>query len=288
MSTKPKNKFIWYASSNFPTYKNYIEDILLILKDDNILIPPFDIFRAHDNKGYQALLRNKLSLPTLHEYYFGTLEELDSVISQIQYPIVLKGVKGSGSKNVTLVHNKHQLRQIVKKRSRNSSFLIDLSKRYLKRYVFTNKYTYDNSCESLYYENFILQEFIPDLYNDWKILIFFDKYYVLEREVRKKDFRASGSGKFLYREFNLDMLDFCKEIYDKLQTPWLSLDVCFDGNDYQLIEFQGVSFGLFTLMKAPYYFVQDSGNKWQKIHEKSDLSTEYAKSFIKHIEKKFS
>jgi hypothetical protein len=177
-TVKPKNKFIWYGSSDLVSYKEYIEDILLYLKDDNILIPPFDIFRAHNNKGYQGLLRKKLSLPILPETYFGTLEELDAIIDTINFPIVLKGTKGSGSKNVRLMHNDKQLLRTVRGQSRDPSYLIDLSKRYLKRYVFGGKYTYDNSWESLYYENFVLQEFIPDLSNDWKILIFFDKYYV--------------------------------------------------------------------------------------------------------------
>jgi len=247
------------------------------------LIPPFDIFRSHNNKGYQGLLRKKLSLPILQETYFGTLEELKSIIDTINFPIVLKGTKGSGSKNVSLMHNEQQLLRIVRKQSRKSSYLIDLSKRYLKRYAFTGKYTYDNSRESLYYENFVLQEFIPGLSNDWKVLIFFDKYYVLERQIRTNDFRASGSGKFFYREFNLDMLDFCKEIFNKLQTPWISLDVCFDGTKYHLIEYQGINFGPTTLLKAPYYFMQSNDKTWQKIHEKSDLSTEYAQSFVKYV-----
>ncbi len=280
---KPKNKLIWYGSSDFTSYKEYIEDILLYLKDDNILIPPFDIFRSHNNKGYQGLLRKKLSLPSLQEFYFGTVEELESIIDNINFPIVLKGTKGSGSKNVRLIHNNQQLLQTVRRLSRKPSFLIELVKRYLKRYVFTTKYTYDNSRESLYYENFILQEFIPGLTNDWKVLIFFDKYYVLEREIRTNDFRASGSGKFSYRDFNLDMLDFCKEIYSRLQTPWISLDVCHVGNAFHLIEYQGINFGSIVLRNAPYYFIQSSDMNWQKIHEKSDLSIEYAESVVKYI-----
>ena len=282
-TVKPKNKFIWYGSSDFTSYKEYIEDILLFLKDENILIPPFDIFRSHNNKGYQGLLRKKLSLPILQETYFGTLEELKSIIDTINFPIVLKGTKGSGSKNVRLLHNRKELIRTVKKQSRKPSFLTDLAKRNLKRYAFTRKYTYDNSRESLHYENFILQEFIPGLSNDWRILIFFDKYYVFEREVRKNDFRASGSGKFFFRDFNLEMLDFCKDIYIKLKAPWASLDVCFDGTSFHLIEFQGLNFGSRVLRKSPYYFTETNGGDWQKIHESSDLSTEYAEAVIKHI-----
>jgi len=280
---KPKNKIIWYASSDFPSYKNYIEDNLLSLKEDNLIIPPFDLFRAHDNKGYQSLLRKKFGLPQLREYYFGTLEELLKIIDRIEYPMVLKRPGGSGSINVRLVKNRKQLIRTVKKLSRKSTFLSDLMKRYLKRYIFTSKYTYDNSLESLYYGNFILQEFIPDLVNDWKILFFYDKCYVFERETRTNDFRASGSGKFYYREFDLSMLDFCEDIFKKLNTPWISLDVCRGKSSYHLIEFQGINFGPIGLLNAPYYFQKNSNDQWQKISEKSELSTEYANSVIEYI-----
>jgi hypothetical protein len=79
------------------------------------------------------------------------------------------------------------------------------------------------------------------------------------------------------------MLDFCKEIFNKLQTPWISLDVCYDGNAYHLIEFQGISLGPTILVNAPYYFMHGNNNTWQKFHEKSDLSTEYAQSFVQHV-----
>jgi glutathione synthase/RimK-type ligase-like ATP-grasp enzyme len=282
-NNKPKDKIIWYASSDFPSYKNYIEDILHTLKEHNLIVPPFDLFRAHDNKGYQSLMRAKIDLPQLKEYYFGTLEELLSLIDNIEFPMVLKKPGGSGSTNVKLVRNSGELIRIVKKLSRKSSFLFDLIKRYLKRFVFTGKYSNDNSRESLYYGNFILQEFIPDLVNDWKILIFYDKYYVFERETRTNDFRASGSGKFFYRDFDLSMLDFCADIFRKLHTPWASLDVCRGKTSYHLIEFQGINFGPIGLLNAPYYFQKDSSNQWQKIPDKSDLSKEYASAVVKYL-----
>jgi glutathione synthase/RimK-type ligase-like ATP-grasp enzyme len=280
---KIKDKIIWYASSDFASYKNYIEDIILTLKDENLIIPSFDILRAHENKGYQSLIRKKFSLPELKEFYFGSFEELHTFINLIDYPVVLKKTGGSGSTNVILIRSKNELIHIVKKQSRKPTFIIDLMKRYLKRYVFSKKYTYDNSLESLYYGNFVLQEFIPGLINDWKILIFYDKYYVFERETRKNDFRASGSGKFYYRDFDLGMLDFCSEIFNKINIPWLSLDVCRGESSYHLLEFQGVNFGPIGLLNAPYHFKKDQCRDWQKIMEKSDLSTEYANALVKYL-----
>ncbi len=284
-SQKPEDNIIWYTSSDLISYKNYIEDILLYLNDKNTLIPPFDFFRAHENKGYQEILRQKIGLPALKSHYFGTLEELGEIIDYITFPMVLKMSGGSGSANVRLIHNKNHLIKTVKSLSRQSTFIPDLGKKLLKRHVFTRKYQKQNTRESLYHNNFILQQFVPDLSNDWKVLIFYDKFYVFEREVRRNDFRASGSGKFFYREFDLAMLDFCAAIIKKLNTPWASLDICQDKSSFYLLEFQILNFGPIGLLNAPYHFIKNERSRWVKVQEKSDLSSEYAESFIKHLKK---
>jgi hypothetical protein len=282
-SEKPKNCIIWYASSDRISYRNFIEDILLYLRDDNILVPRFDLFRAHENKGFQELLRKKLDLPTLESHYFGTVEELYEVIDKINFPVVLKKITGSGSTGVRLMKDRDQLIRTVKRQSRLSTFFLDLVKKYLKRYIFTMKYKYANTLETLYHNNFILQKFIGNLNYDWRVLIFFDKYYVLKRDVRKNDFRASGSRRKYYSEIEFSLLDYSEIIYNKLNTPWVSLDVCRDENGYHLLEFQAVNFASKTCGQALYYYTRNKNNKWEKRVEKSDVSTEFAESFVKHI-----
>jgi len=282
-SEKPENCIIWYSSSDLTSYRNYIEDILLYLKDDNILVPHFDLFRAHENKGFQELLRKKLDLPALESHYFGTVEELYKVIDKISFPVVLKKTTGSGSKDVRLMQNRNQLIRTVKSQSKQPTFIIDLAKKYLKRYVFTGKYEYANTLETLYHNNFILQQFIPNLTHDWRVLIFFDKYYVLTRDVKKNDFRASGSKRKYFSEIDFGLLDYSEAIYKKLNTPWVIFDICWDGSTYHLLEFQAVNFASKALHNAPYYFTRDKNNEWQKQAKKSDLSTEFAESFVKHI-----
>ncbi|MCK4560821.1 MAG: hypothetical protein KAV45_13640 [Calditrichia bacterium] len=280
---KPINNIIWYASSDLTSYKNYIEDILLYLQDDNLLIPHFDFFRAHENKGFQELLRRKYDLPVLESHYFGTVEELFKIIDYIDYPVVLKNTTGSGSENVRLIRDKKQLIKKVEHLSKSSTYYRNLAKKYLKRYVFTKKYKFEYTKESLFVNNFILQKYVPNLTNDWKVLIFYDKYFVLEREVRQHEFRASGSGKFYYRDFDISMLDFCKMIFKKLNTPWISLDVCWDGTNFHLLEFQILNLGPFTLLNGPYYFQRNTNSEWKKIFKKSDLSTAYAEAFVNYI-----
>ena len=130
----PENNIIWYTGSDLTSYKNYIEDILLYLNDKNTLIPPFDFFRAHENKGYQELLRLKFDLPVLKSHYFGTLEELYKIIDEISFPMVLKKSVGSGSANVRLVYNRNQLIKTIKSLSRHSNHIAELGKKFLKAF----------------------------------------------------------------------------------------------------------------------------------------------------------
>ena len=281
-----KNCFIWYTSSEFPSYKNYIEDILLSLDKSNILIPHFDFIRAHNNKGYQALIRKRYGISDLDSIYIGTLEELYSLKHEINFPVVLKTVIGSGSKGVKLIKNFSELGKIIKRQSRSKNYLSKFAKKILKRYVFKGRYDYENSLESLHYYNFILQRFIPGLKDDWKILVFYDNFYVLKRGIRKGDFRASGSGKFSYDEFNVNVLDFCEQIKKKFNVPWLSLDVGFDGKKCYLFEYQMLHFGPIAFKKSKYFYKKEKRD-WKKVKQKSNLSEVYAKAFVKYIKENY-
>ena len=117
----------------------------------------------------------------------------------------------------------------------------------------------------------MVQEYVPNLNDDWKILIYGQHYYVLNRQVRPKDFRASGSGKFSYVDPPDGLLNFCREIFKKLKTPYLSLDVAIRDNQYYMLEFQAVYFGIYTILHADFYY-EKKNNIWQK--RDKDLSTE--------------
>ena len=281
------NSFILYTSSEFLSYKNYIGDNLLMLNKSNTLIPNYDFFQSHNNKGFQELLKRKYKIKSLWYHYFGTFEEIKNEIKQINFPVVLKHLDGSGGENIMLIKSKKALFKQVKKQSKGKRHLINQFKKILKRYIFKKTYTYNNSLESLYYKNFILQEYVPNLKNDWKILIFFDKYYILKREIKFNDFRASGSGKFSYEnKVNSKLLDYCQKIIKSFNIPWISLDVCYYQKKFHLLEFQTMHFGPLTIMNSSHYYI-NKNNNWIKIKEKSDLSNEFARSFIKHLKENF-
>jgi hypothetical protein len=137
--------------------------------------------------------------------------------------------------------------------------------------------------ESLYRKKFIVQEFIPGLKNDWKVLIYGPKYYVLKRMNRRKDFRASGSGFFQFsKDLPEGLLDHARLIFETLNIPNLSFDIATDGKQFYILEFQGVYFGNTTLVKSEWYFLKYN-DRWIVVNEKSDLEKEYVNSIVTWI-----
>ena len=167
-----KGQLIVYTSQedNHGLYKSYIDDILYTLEIQGaILIPGYSYFKAHHNKVFMEIFLEKLaidnSISKLDSKYFGTLEELHRISNQISFPVVIKGASGANSKNVSLAKNKKDLFKKVQKLS-YSSTILERFREFVRKYKYKG---YEK--ESKYRKKFILQQFVPNLKNDWKILL---------------------------------------------------------------------------------------------------------------------
>jgi len=275
-----KNSVVLYTSSEdqYSVYKNYIESIILDVSGSVKLIPSFEFLKAHHNKVGMELLRNRL-LPeqkTIFDTgFFGCVEELDEHKFIGGWPKVFKVSFGAGSNSVALAYDKFQLLKIAKRLTRTffwPEFIYELIARIRRK-----NYIY----RSLHRNSFIVQNFIPDLDGDYKVLVYGKKYYILKRFNRPNDFRASGSGLFEFdisnkAELNL-VLDYARECFFKLKTPLLSLDIAISNGKPYLIEFQAVSFGTLTAEKSKhsYEYVE---NKWHRISESCDLELVFVRA----------
>ena len=263
-------------------YKGFIEDIVFGLEGQGaIVIPGYKYLHATNNKVYMEILR-QLSLPEFYRIrtgYYGTVEEVIKHSGTLNYPQVIKTAAGAGSHGVFLAKNQKELKRIVKKVART-------------RYCFEELWDYGRSIihkgyirESLYRRKFITQDFIEGLNNDWKVLIFMDRLYVLRRNNRPRDFRASGSGLFIFdKEVDEDLLNAASDIFHSFDIPMLSLDLAKKDGKVLLVEMQFVYFGTSTLEKSPYYYTRIN-NAWQQIHTKSNLEEVYSESIVKFIDK---
>ncbi|WP_367103880.1 RimK family alpha-L-glutamate ligase [uncultured Psychrobacter sp.] len=253
-----------YTSSDEENIRLYMRDIMYFINQKCRILPNYNMLLGHENKGFQELLRKELGFGNLKGNYFFDID--DSILPT---PKVLKTVSGAGSSGVFLVKNKKDMKDIkdnhfdVSKKRR----LIKLQRRIkLKRNEF---YFYKYRHKG--FNRFVEQEFIPNLKNDFKILVFGNRFYTLKRSIRKNDFRASGSGLFEYVTAPEEVLNFAKSIFSKLDNPYASLDIAQSANGCHLIEFQGTNFGPLALLKSSTRKVF-LDNNW--IEEKNDQDLE--------------
>jgi len=275
------NELVLYTSSEDDGYhyKAFIEDVVLGLElQGAMVIPQYKYLRANNNKVFMEILRSLIISNTeLKARYFGSIEELIAVIGEFNYPVVVKTAEGASGTGVFLAHSKKELLNIAKKISRTRNFKYELwdfgrslrHKGYLK--------------ESKYRKKIIVQDFVPNLNNDWKVLVYGNRYYALFRGNRKNDFKASGSGLFTFmKELPSDLLSYAKTIFDKLSIPNVSMDLAYDGYNYYLLEFQALYFGTTTIEKSSFYF-EFINNNFELIEGKSELEKVYVYSIVNYI-----
>ncbi|KKR02530.1 MAG: hypothetical protein UT29_C0001G0010 [Candidatus Yanofskybacteria bacterium GW2011_GWA1_39_13] len=277
--------FILYQSSEDPGlhYKEYIEDILLGLKlKGAILIPDFFKFRAHHNKVFMEIYRDVIlgkQVDTgIQAKYFGSLEDYQSSSIPLKFPSVLKPSEGSRSRNVSLLKDLNNSMSAIRKVSFSLTF------QNIKREVLNmfDKKGYRKISQNR--KKFIIQEYVSGLIGDYKVLVYSDKYFVLWRDNRTNDFRASGSGKLSFPiDVPVSLLNFARDVYECLDVPYISMDIAqsASGQNY-LLEFQFLMFGQHTLEKSKHHFVSNE-NGWRRICEEVVLEEQLAKSVYEYI-----
>lgn len=283
---KYKDTTILYTSSeDFGYhYKSYIEDVVFALETVGAnLIPKYVYLRANNNKVYMEFLKTSILKDcNFYSKHYGSLKDLLIDVDSIVFPVVLKKAEGASGTDVFLVNNKKELIKTIKKIKDYNYFIEDI-----KDFI-RSCYHRDYIRESIYRNKFILQPFIPNLKNDWKVLIFGEMYFVLNRGVRKNDFRASGSKTNYKTDIEADMpmglLDYAKSIYDKMNVPHLSLDIVYDGKCFYLIEFQAIYFGTSTINMSHHYFKNVNQN-WEIYVIDKSLEEIYVNSIVYFLRK---
>jgi glutathione synthase/RimK-type ligase-like ATP-grasp enzyme len=283
------NKLIHYTSSQDygDNYKGYIEDIIYGLELNGAhVVPGYKYLRAHNNKVFMEILRDQIlgyEFSGLQSQHFGTLEEIEKSANNnlIQYPCIIKSAMGAMSSGVALARDLSDLIRKAKQLSRTPHLHYELRD-------WTYTWRYDGyQRESRFQKKFIIQNFIPGLANDWKVLIYGDQFYVLKRHVRPNDFRASGSHVDYYSGieagFPEQMLEFAAEVYRKLDVPQLSIDVGFDGSRGYVFEFQALNFGASTQYISNEYFTRE--RNWTTKKKAFDQEEAYVWALVHYFER---
>lgn len=263
--------------------KSYIEDVLVWLEANGAyLIPKFQYFRAHDNKVMMELLRKNFHDPRLKTIQTRTYSSLEVMSGkEKEFPLVIKTAAGAGGGGVFLARSQNELQKIAKKVSR----LVNERQYYYLRIVNIKQRLLKKQPVRINNTKFIVQTFIQNLTGDYKVLVFGDHYFVLHRLNRDGDFRASGSGKFTnIIENELEgLLDFARLCKNEIPTPHLSLDICFDGHNYHLIEFQCLTFGFKAMSLSDCYFIPFEA-AWKRIDGNVSPEEEFCQAVINFLQ----
>ena len=197
---------------------------------------------------------------------YGTLEEIDT---NVRYPVVVKPAAGARSQNVKLATNLGELVRAASSVSRTFSFT-NLRRRIKSLFLRTGY-----KAISQHRSKFVVQNYIKDLKGDYKILVYGDRYYVLERKNRVNDFRASGSGLLTFpSEVPDTLLSYAEEVFARCDSPFASLDIASKDGDFFLLEFQFVSFGQYALERSDHYYTKVDG-EWILEAVASDLESTF-------------
>jgi hypothetical protein len=276
--------FITSSSQNL-VRKRYIEDVCheLVARGARV-IPSIDMLKAHENKGFQVFLSERLGLKKPVEEYVLLGEGTFKVARQF----VIKTIDGAGSNGVALIKNNVDLFKFYLINAIRFIGLKNLGKSFkqkLKRFIPLLSYSKE---QDFYYSSTIAcckQELIEDLSFDYKVLVFHDKLYFLKRNIRKNDFRASGSNDFEFvDEVDHSLIEFCYESFLKLNEPYVSFDIAESGDEYFIIEFQGLHFGPYTALNNRFYYEHLNGKFSKKLNDEFILESVYADSLAKYIE----
>ena len=244
--------FMWHY--HLTLYKDFLfaKQLIYIVekKLGKITYPNFDTCWHYDDKIGQKYLLEAISAPTIPTHIFYERQEALEWIEHTTFPKVFKLRSGSGSKNVKLVENARQAKELVKKAFscgfQKNSHLKRIGQRWLqfrkgkctlKWFIkgIVTLYSYNDrfNKEEIGYVYF--QDFIPNNNYDIRVFVVSDKAFAIKRMNRKNDFRASGSSIL---------------IYDKNQIDECCIRIAFDTT--RKLNMQSVAFD----------FLQDTNGNW--------------------------
>ncbi|MBO1532081.1 hypothetical protein J3492_12860 [Psychrobacter sp. F1192] len=257
-----------YTSSDEENIRQYLIDLMYWINKKCHILPSYEMLLSHENKGFQQLMRDQYGFGRLSGSYLFDIDD-----SRLSMPKVLKTVSGAGSTGVSLIRNKKDLSTIKKQ-----CFEVSKKRKIIKfqrRLKLTKKEFSIYNYRHKGFNRIVEQEFISDLKNDFKVLVFGNRYYGLKRSIKKNDFRASGSGLFEFVKPPNEVLEFARSIFDELGNPYASLDIAQSDDGCHLLEFQGTNFGPIALLNSSTRCVY-SDNGWIEEVNDKDLEGDFA------------
>ena len=259
------NAFMWHHHHADAKGTLFAKQLIYSLETAGIrCFPNFNTTWHFDDKVGQKYLLEAIDAPLVPSYVFYTKKKALEWIRQTSFPKVFKLRGGAGSKNVMLVRTSNEAVKLVnrafgkgfsqtsirtlvsedcrKVREGKMSTIVllkDIVAYYLKPGTFHKAYHAEKG-----YAYF--QDFIPNNSFDIRVCLVANHAIAIKRIVRKGDFRASGSGCFVYAKSEIDerCVQIAFEINKRLKTQSIAIDFVFDSkNNPMILE---ISYGFAT------------------------------------------
>jgi len=289
-----KDQTIFYAFSQREHLRAYIKDVMQVLNPRNRIIPSLPLLLCHENKGYAELYRQQLGISSPSGHYINDAGMIPTL--KLTYPIVLKTIAGTNARGVTLCQSEADLLKAVKSLSSGPGLFNRID--HLRRKHLRKGRTYEGypdfapqSDADAWLEymtpktSFVLQEFIPGLDCDYRVIAIQGRYYVMQRLVNKGDFRASGTKRFVFdAQVPDDLLDYAEDTFRKFDTPFLSMDIGHSSTGNHLFEFQALHFGTAAIVRSQGFYQRMDGG-WQFVRAQSKLEETLADGLHRYLSK---
>ena len=238
LSVNYQDFYFLYQTSEAPGafYKRYVEDLVYFLEKQGALVMPcHEYLKAHHNKVFMEFMRMRFgddALKTIKSTCYGSW--VDALTYNKGFPAVIKHASSSAGAGVYLAHNRKEYKKYIKKAGRTiiASGLRDLVitsfKNLVKKtikFLYPSRKGYVQLDTSPVSSALVVQNFIPGLSGDYKVLYFGGKFYCMYRKNRRNDFRASGSGMFFQVPDNEleGVLDFARMLTLEIDFPRAAL-----------------------------------------------------------------
>jgi len=239
------------------TEKQVAESVLPMLESsfETPCFPNYSTRWHFDDKIKQFYLLQAKKYPCVERRVFWDRDSANNWLENASFPLVFKLKAGAGSKNVVLVQNKTQARNLVKSMfstkgvdsshipvSGNIDRLQNLFGLYSLRQklaVIRDKIHYQdvNAYWQRQRDYAYFQKFLTKNEFDTRITVIGNRAFAFRRHNRPNDFRASGSGRLDYNQEAVDMrcIKLAMEISADFGFQSMAYDFLFDENNEPMI-----------------------------------------------------
>ena len=281
---KEYDAFMWHFHHADYRDMQFAKSLLFSLEAMGMKVyPDINTCWHFDDKVAQKYLLEAIEAPIIPAYVFHEKEVALSWAQKTSFPKVFKLKGGAGASNVKLAKTKKMaisfINQCFGKGFRQYRFwerVKDVYGRYRSGHAtfkdlitpFYNILLKKHSSQFDHYRGYergyaYFQEFIPNNNYDTRIIVINgEKAFGEKRLVRKNDFRASGSGMFIYDDIDPQIVKTAFAVAKRLKLQSVAFDFVIDSNNNPLIVEISYGFGTKGAKNCPGYWTSDM--KWHE------------------------